>query len=1292
MPLPLPPQISKPETKNFQSSKIVPSDDEQSKKTGENYHAEISPPSPQGTIKQRSAFEDLTNASQSQPVQSKKKANKEFVKYVSKRINGSTYALESAKNNGRKRNRDKLEVSPVVVSTSLVPNIMEKLPVLDISTKSKTPPTEEACIFEKLSVLREEPAVQETTLIKKALKQCTNHGELSLLEKSLPLQEETDNENEFGIEPVTFGKKPKTEESSLTKKILSLKKKCTPQGKSSYMVKPLVLQKITSEEKSLTKVPLSFKTKPTEEYPFWKPPALQEKYTTEQEVSVLKKSLALQEKINFEEDSLFKQSLAFKKKPTTKEATLITKQLFLKEKCTTEGKKGITEVKRYCLKKSLVLQEVTSEEKSLITEPSFFEKNPTIQGESWFKEPSSLKEKNNIQREEVGILKRKWASWENMNSEDNLCMELVTCKKQHITMEKPSLLIKKCNTLGKSSHFRPLLLHTVTSGDKSLTKEPLSFKKSTTEKDLLFQGSSAFQEKCTTPEQVFTFKNLVLQKSPTEEKSHFQDALAFKKQCIIEEASPTEKLLPLKKLKCTTQGTVSYLKPPVLQIVAFGEKSPSKESLSFKEENVLLKKKKYTTQAVPFWQELSDCQEISGEVKDSFVMEPVPFRKKPTTEEEFLFQEPSSLKEKHSTLQGMSLSEKSLALQEKTITKVETYSKEPGTLKEKPTIEEEFFFKEQFSLSEKLASDDVSHFLKDLGLQKEAENNNDTSKKLLTLQEKSTTKEEFLFKKFLVCKKEPSTEAATNPEKQLSLKKSTFQCLDFLSKKQLALCEETTNDESLIKQPLALQVYPSIKNTVTLKNPEGSAKPLALQKSSTRKKPLILQRNSTVKKESVLKEHTINKEAHFMKLLTLPEKSNTEKEGTLKEPLTLQKKPRIEKEAIFQKPLAFQKKTNTDKAALSDELLVLTDEVTGGKQLSFKYPLLLEQNPAHKEDTFLIPQVESSSHVFSNALESGTSTSNIVNISVSANLSTIRKFRAFESGSRNHFSSQKRRARNQKTILDDIDKDYSDQLFNSIYSEDIFSYMKEREEKFILKNYMNRQIDITSEMRAILVDWLVEVQITFGMSHETLYLAVKLVDHYLMKALCNKDKLQLLGSTAFLIAAKFEEPCPPSVGEFLYICEDLYPRKEMLAMEVSILKTLEFDINIPIAYHFLRRYAICLQTNMKTLTLSRFICEITLQEYEYIHERASKLAAGSFLLALYMNKLGHWAPILEYYSGYNTSELHSLVRQLNILLNFQSYERLKTVYNKYSHQIFFEVTKIPTLDILKLEEILSCQL
>ena len=45
------------------------------------------------------------------------------------------------------------------------------------------------------------------------------------------------------------------------------------------------------------------------------------------------------------------------------------------------------------------------------------------------------------------------------------------------------------------------------------------------------------------------------------------------------------------------------------------------------------------------------------------------------------------------------------------------------------------------------------------------------------------------------------------------------------------------------------------------------------------------------------------------------------------------------------------------------------------------------------------------------------------------------------------------------------------------------------------------QADITEGMRAILVDWLVEVQESFELNHETLYTAVKLMDLYLSKVL-----------------------------------------------------------------------------------------------------------------------------------------------------------------------------------------------
>ncbi|XP_074134452.1 G2/mitotic-specific cyclin-B3 isoform X2 [Sminthopsis crassicaudata] len=264
-----------------------------------------------------------------------------------------------------------------------------------------------------------------------------------------------------------------------------------------------------------------------------------------------------------------------------------------------------------------------------------------------------------------------------------------------------------------------------------------------------------------------------------------------------------------------------------------------------------------------------------------------------------------------------------------------------------------------------------------------------------------------------------------------------------------------------------------------------------------------------------------------------------------------------------------------------------------------------------------------------------------------------------------------------------------DPYANTEYAKEIFTYMRKREELFPISNYMVNQHDISKEMRAILVDWMVEVQENFELTHETLYLAVKLVDHYLMQVVCLRDKLQLIGSTAILIASKFEERCPPCIDDFLYICDDAYQRDEILCMEINILHVLKFDINIPIAYRFLRRFAKCAQVNMEVLTLARFICELTLQEYDFVQERASKLAASSFFLALKMKNLGNWTPELENYSGYQSTDLFPLVKRLNFLLTYQLQDKLKAVRTKYSHKIFFEVAKTPTLDMLELEEILK---
>lgn len=82
-----------------------------------------------------------------------------------------------------------------------------------------------------------------------------------------------------------------------------------------------------------------------------------------------------------------------------------------------------------------------------------------------------------------------------------------------------------------------------------------------------------------------------------------------------------------------------------------------------------------------------------------------------------------------------------------------------------------------------------------------------------------------------------------------------------------------------------------------------------------------------------------------------------------------------------------------------------------------------------------------------------------------------------------------------------------------------------------MDNYLERMNGITAWMRALLVDWMVEVQESFELNHETLYLAVKLVDLFLTKSSrvntqernqITKEELQLLGASSLFIAAKFD--------------------------------------------------------------------------------------------------------------------------------------------------------------------------
>jgi len=254
---------------------------------------------------------------------------------------------------------------------------------------------------------------------------------------------------------------------------------------------------------------------------------------------------------------------------------------------------------------------------------------------------------------------------------------------------------------------------------------------------------------------------------------------------------------------------------------------------------------------------------------------------------------------------------------------------------------------------------------------------------------------------------------------------------------------------------------------------------------------------------------------------------------------------------------------------------------------------------------------------------------------------------------------------------------------HSEYVVDTFHYYKQREAVFKVPNYMVAQRFITEGMRAILVDWLVEVQESFELNHETLYTAVKLTDLYLSRKQIKKEDLQLLGATACLIASKVDERLPPLVDDFLYVCDDAYTREKLLKMERKVLSVVGFDMGYPLSYRFLRRFGRVCKVTMPVLTFARYVLESSLLEYKMNVELSeSLLAAATLALALKVKGIEGWEATLEYYSGITVQEMQPVVHNLLVMLHKPPKDNLKTVFSKYSHKVFHEVATIPLPDTI----------
>lgn len=196
------------------------------------------------------------------------------------------------------------------------------------------------------------------------------------------------------------------------------------------------------------------------------------------------------------------------------------------------------------------------------------------------------------------------------------------------------------------------------------------------------------------------------------------------------------------------------------------------------------------------------------------------------------------------------------------------------------------------------------------------------------------------------------------------------------------------------------------------------------------------------------------------------------------------------------------------------------------------------------------------------------------------------------------------------------EKNSEDVLMVADYVTDMFQYLYSRETTSRPMSYMSEQRDINARMRAILVDSLIEVHMKFRLVTDTLYLCVNIIDRYCNLVQVPRNKLQLVGVTALLIACKYEEIYPPEVRDCVYITDRAYQRQEVLDMEQDMLSRLRFKITVPTAFPFLKRFLSITDATTLTKFAVHYYMERTLQEHDLLKYRPSLVGAASVALAL----------------------------------------------------------------------------
>ena len=211
---------------------------------------------------------------------------------------------------------------------------------------------------------------------------------------------------------------------------------------------------------------------------------------------------------------------------------------------------------------------------------------------------------------------------------------------------------------------------------------------------------------------------------------------------------------------------------------------------------------------------------------------------------------------------------------------------------------------------------------------------------------------------------------------------------------------------------------------------------------------------------------------------------------------------------------------------------------------------------------------------------------------------------------------------------------------------------------------------VTSKMRAVLIDWLIDVCQVYQLHRETFHMALDFLARYMASAdePIKRQTLQLVGVTSLFLAAKLEEIHPPKAKDFAYVTDGACTVDQIKDFEMKLCKTLNWNLQPVTAQAWLSLFLQIAQfkkNNINTELLHSYGNSNPMNAFQNEHNSNGNMMDVSQISAISTNSTSITSTSASQSHNLGSKSLSSLDMSLNSIMS-------PKVNHEHDHKIKYE--------------------